>query len=137
MSFDPRGYGQSRPPARDFPTDFYQQDADDAAALMKALGYDRYALMGWSDGAISAVMHTASHPSAVERPIIFGGNAYMTKDDIDAFESTRDVEATWSKRMKETHYPVYGQEGLQVCDSVGIVTVQPGHSRRCVCSLCV
>ena len=24
VAFDPRGYGQSRPPARDFPLDFYQ-----------------------------------------------------------------------------------------------------------------
>ena len=30
VSFDPRGYGQSRPPRRDFPVDFYQQAADDA-----------------------------------------------------------------------------------------------------------
>ena len=37
-SFDPRGYGNSRPPARDFPPDFYQRDADDGAALMDALG---------------------------------------------------------------------------------------------------
>lgn len=113
VSFDPRGYGQSRPPARDFPIDFYQQDADDAAALMKALGHEKYVLMGWSDGAISAVMHAASHPAAVEKLVIFGGNAYLTKEDIEAFEATRDVEGTWSKRMKETHYPVYGAEGLQ------------------------
>lgn len=120
VSLDPRGYGKSRPPARDFPIDFYQQDADDAAALMKALGFERYALMGWSDGAISAVMHAASHPDAVERLIIFGGNAYLTKEDIEAFEATRDVEGTWSKRMKETHYPVYGAEGLQTMWSAAI-----------------
>jgi valacyclovir hydrolase len=27
ISFDPRGYGRSRPPAREFPIDFYQQDS--------------------------------------------------------------------------------------------------------------
>ena len=113
VSFDPRGYGRSRPPARDFPDGFYQRDADDAAALMKVLGHERYALMGWSDGAISAVMHAASYPDAVECLVIFGGNAYLTPLDREAFEATRDVEATWSKRMKETLYPVYGADGLQ------------------------
>jgi len=113
VSFDPRGYGQSRPPERDFPLDFYQRDANDGAALMAALGHTRYAVMGWSDGAISSVFLAAAHASNVERLIMFGGNAYMTKEDIDAFEATRDVEGTWSKRMKATHYPVYGAEGLQ------------------------
>lgn len=103
VSYDPRGYGQSQPPERTFPLDFYQRDADDAAALMKALGHEKYAVMGWSDGAISAVMLAASHAPAVDRLVMFGGNAYLTKEDIAAFEDTRDVEATWSKRMKETH----------------------------------
>ena len=115
VSYDPRGYGKSRPPERDFPIDFYQRDADDAAAVMAALGHTKYAVMGWSDGAISAVKLAAKQQAAgvIDRLIIFGGNAYLTKEDIEAFEATRDVEATWSKRMKETHYPVYGAEALQ------------------------
>ncbi|EOD25067.1 Valacyclovir hydrolase [Emiliania huxleyi CCMP1516] len=64
VSCDPRGYGQSRPPVRDFPPDFYQRDADDAAAVMRALGHERYAVMGWSDGAIAAVMLAASQRAA-------------------------------------------------------------------------
>merc|ERR1719313_171665 len=31
VSLDPRGYGQSRPPSRRYPRDFYHVDADDAA----------------------------------------------------------------------------------------------------------
>lgn len=38
VSFDPRGYGKSIPPKRDFPLDFYHRDAEDAAELMKQLG---------------------------------------------------------------------------------------------------
>ena len=113
VSFDPRGYGSSRPPERDFPIDFYQRDADDAAALMKSLGHSKYAVMGWSDGAISAVFLAANHAANVDRLVCFGGNAYLTEADIEAFEATRDVEATWSKRQKATHYPTYGAEGLQ------------------------
>jgi valacyclovir hydrolase len=109
VSYDPRGYGQSRPPVRDFPVDFYQRDADDAAAVMRALGHDRYAVMGWSDGAIAAVKLAAANKHAVTKLVIFGGNAYMSANDAEAFESLRDI-SKWSKRMLETHLPVYGDD---------------------------
>ena len=80
VSFDPRGYGQSRPPRRDFPVDFYQQDADDAAALMAALGHTEYNVVGWSDGSIAAVLLAAKQKAAVGKLVIFGGNAYFTKE---------------------------------------------------------
>nr|BAC25206.1 unnamed protein product [Mus musculus] len=38
-AWDPRGYGFSRPPDRDFPRDFFERDAKDAVDLMKALQY--------------------------------------------------------------------------------------------------
>ena len=38
IAFDPRGYGKSIPPNRDFPLDFYHRDADDAFGLMQHLG---------------------------------------------------------------------------------------------------
>ncbi|XP_077389842.1 valacyclovir hydrolase isoform X2 [Festucalex cinctus] len=36
VGWDPRGYGQSRPPDRDFPLDFFERDARDAVDLMRA-----------------------------------------------------------------------------------------------------
>ena len=38
IAFDPRGYGKSIPPKRDFPLDFFHRDADDAVGLMQKLG---------------------------------------------------------------------------------------------------
>ena len=35
IAWDPRGYGKSYPPVRDFPDFFYERDADDAVQLMK------------------------------------------------------------------------------------------------------
>lgn len=35
IAWDPRGYGHSRPPDRDFPVDFFERDAQDAVDLMK------------------------------------------------------------------------------------------------------
>ena len=38
VAFDPRGYGKSIPPKRDFPMDFFLRDANDGAELMASLG---------------------------------------------------------------------------------------------------
>lgn len=35
VAWDPPGYGKSRPPEREFPTDFYEKDADAAYNFMK------------------------------------------------------------------------------------------------------
>lgn len=110
VSFDPRGYGKSRPPVRDWPEDFYHRDAADACAIMKDLGFDKFSVIGWSDGANAAVILAAKFPEAVKKLVIFGGNAWVEQEDIDAYEATRDVKANWSKRMLDLHVPVYGEE---------------------------
>ena len=61
---DARGYGKSRPPVRQFPLDFYEQDAQDCAALMDVIGCQSYAVSGWSDGAIIAMLVTLRRPPA-------------------------------------------------------------------------
>ena len=48
VAFDPRGYGKSIPPKRDFPADFFARDADDAAGLMETLGKTWTTQMGKS-----------------------------------------------------------------------------------------
>jgi len=115
ISFDPRGYGKSRPPTRDFPTDFYLRDAQDGLAVMDALGErgKPFDLLGWSDGANAAVHLTAAYPERVRRLVIFGGNSWVSQEDVAAYEATRDVKATWSNRMRAALEDVYGEQGLQ------------------------
>ena len=114
-SFDPRGYGKSRPPARRFPADYYHRDAADAVAVADALFGPNadFDLMGWSDGANAAVILAAQHPHRVRRLVVFGGNSYLTEEDIAAYEATRNVAESWSKRMREPLEAVYGAEELQ------------------------
>ena len=38
VSFDPRGYGKSIPPKREFQGNFFEQDAEDAAEFVYKLG---------------------------------------------------------------------------------------------------
>eukprot|EP00435_Cladocopium_sp_Y103_P037352 s965_g9.t2 len=114
VAFDPRGYGKSRPPGRRYPADFYHleagrkagsKDAQDAAGIMDTLGINSYHVMGWSDGAISATILAANRPAAVKKLAVFGIQGFITKED-----GLRDVEKAWSKRMLDTHRPVYGDD---------------------------
>src|SRR5579872_2594313 len=68
---DPRGYGRSRPPERDYPLNFYHRDASDMFALMSALGHDRFSIMGWSDGGNVAAIMAARSPEHVLKLVVF------------------------------------------------------------------
>ena len=129
---DPRGYGRSRPPERDFSEDFFQRDADDMAELMTSLGYDRYLLAGWSDGANSAVLLAADHPCRVKKLVIWGGNSFISADDIAKMERLRQI-SVWSDRVRQNLVAVYG-DSLQdlwsrYCD--GIQAIFRSQGRIC------
>ena len=109
ITFDPRGYGKSRPPKREFPLDFYQQDAEDCVALMASLCCDSYAVGGWSDGGIIGLLLTLAHPEQVTQLLVWGGNAYITQEDIEGYEKTRSL-SSWSPRMLESLGTVYGDD---------------------------
>ena len=106
---DARGYGRSRPPTRQFPLDFYEQDAQDCAALMEAIGCQFYAVGGWSDGAIVSLLLTLQQPQRVEKLVIWGGNAYLAFEDVEAYETTR-LLSSWSQRMIDAMGAIYGEE---------------------------
>lgn len=106
---DPRGYGQSRPPHRDYPPDFYTRDAADMFALMTALGHARFAVMGWSDGANIATIMAATNPARVSRLVVFGGQSFLTAEEISAFNHIRKIDA-WSPRAAQAMRAVYGDD---------------------------
>lgn len=116
IALDPRGLGGSTTGTsdstkieRDYPPDFYIRDALDAGAVMAELGYDKYHVMGWSDGANTAV-HLAAHPEtreAVKKLVIWGGNANVTQGDCEAWESLRSIE-NWSDRMRNDKAAIHG-----------------------------
>lgn len=105
---DPRGYGRSRPPERTFPLDFLQLDAEDMATLMTTLGHERFMVAGWSDGANVAALLTIGEPVRVMKLVMWGGNSYISDEDVARIESVRSL-STWSKRMRERMEAVYGE----------------------------
>jgi valacyclovir hydrolase len=118
---DPRGYGRSRPPDRDFSEDFFTQDARDMASLMEGLGHRTFHVAGWSDGGNSAVLLAAAFPEKVLKLVVWGGNSYFTQEDVDQIEGTRSISG-WSSRMRTSLESVYGSSLQSIwsgyCDGI-------------------
>ena len=108
VGFDPRGYGKSRPHKRDFSApEFYRRDARDAAGVMTSLGFQKFSVLGWSDGGVSGIIAAAMFPSRVQKLVVWGSNAYVSDEDVELVEITRDVDQ-WSNRMKVAMEMTYG-----------------------------
>ncbi|QHN03971.1 alpha/beta hydrolase [Granulicella sp. WH15] len=106
---DLRGYGQSRPPKRDFPLGFYPRDAEEMYQLMSGLGFARFAVMGWSDGANVGTLMALQHPESVTQLVVWGGNSFLSAEELHVFQSIRSL-STWSSRAIEPLAEVYGDE---------------------------
>ena len=79
VAFDPRGYGESRPPNRDFsikPVHFLEQDAMDAHELMQQLGFNSYSVLGWCNGATAGMILAARQPQAISKLVILVGQIF-------------------------------------------------------------
>uniref|UniRef100_A0A8C5NYG5 Biphenyl hydrolase like n=1 Tax=Jaculus jaculus TaxID=51337 RepID=A0A8C5NYG5_JACJA len=111
VAWDPRGYGQSRPPDRDFPADFFERDAKDAVDLMKALKFKQASLLGWSDGGITALIAAAKYPAYIRKMVIWGANAYVTEEDDRIYQGIRDV-SKWSEKARKPLETLYGYDYL-------------------------
>ncbi|XP_060073812.1 valacyclovir hydrolase-like [Ylistrum balloti] len=112
VAMDPRGYGRSIPPERDWPLEFLQRDADDALQLCKTLGFRKISVLGWSDGGNTGMILAGKEPSLVSKLVVWGANAFVSEKDIDAFEKIRDI-SSWSDRMREPFVKLYGLEYFQ------------------------
>jgi valacyclovir hydrolase len=95
---DLRGYGASAPPARDFPIDFYQRDADDAASLLDALGCGPVVVLGFSDGGESALLLAATRPDLVRGVIAWGVCGIISPAMAASAEKMLPVEAWGADR---------------------------------------
>ncbi|XP_067618520.1 valacyclovir hydrolase [Eurosta solidaginis] len=107
IAWDPPGYGNSRPPARQFGLDFFQRDAQRAVDLMQALGRYKFSILGWSDGGITGLIVAGRFAECVEKLVIWGAGAYLNADEVKALQAIRDVQ-NWSPRMREPMEKVYG-----------------------------
>ncbi len=92
---DLRGYGRSAPP-RDFPLDFYERDAADMAALLQQTGHVPAHVLGWSDGAIVALVLAVTHPELVRTLIVVSGEAHILPEEQEGWRLLVDT-SQWSE----------------------------------------
>ncbi|MGH8597716.1 MAG: alpha/beta fold hydrolase, partial [Gammaproteobacteria bacterium] len=123
----------TRPPARDFPDDFYRRDARDMAELLDALELAPAVVLGWSEGAAVALWLAALRPARVSHVAIWGGISEVNDEDIAIFEARRDV-AGWPARAREAMTTIYGDGYWQAtwegwCDVMLRLHAQGGDAR--------
>lgn len=111
IGWDPPGYGYSRPPERDF-NDFYRKDAKIAAQLMRTIGIEKYSLLGWSDGGITALIIAANNRENVEKLVVFGSNSYVNEEDKRLINNIKDLNK-WNPKAKQSFIELYGEELFQ------------------------
>ncbi|XP_055523792.1 valacyclovir hydrolase [Wyeomyia smithii] len=109
IAWDPPGYGKSRPPEKQFGLDFYEKDAETAVQLMEKVGFQKFSVIGWSDGGITGLIMAGRKAKQVEKLVVWGANAYITRKEADIYKNIRDV-SKWSPRMREPMEAVYGKE---------------------------
>ncbi|XP_058450955.1 valacyclovir hydrolase [Malaya genurostris] len=112
IAWDPPGYGKSRPPERQFGLDFFARDADAACSLMEQLGFQKFSVVGWSDGGITGLIMAGCKPEQIEKLVVWGSNSYISPTEAKIYENIRDV-SKWSARMREPMEAIYGKEGFQ------------------------
>ena len=70
LRFDQRGTGLSD---RDVPEISFEAHVRDLETVIDAAGFERFAIIGLSQGAASAIVYTANHPGRVSHLVICGG----------------------------------------------------------------
>ena len=107
---DLRGYGASRPPARDFPADFYQRDADDMAALLDTVAPGPVVAIGFSDGGESALLLAAARPDLVRGVVAIGVCGLISQAMADSVRGWLPVER-WEREHPEWRQDIVEQHG--------------------------
>src|SRR5947208_1003099 len=90
IMFDKRGVGLSDP-VQGTPT--FEERMDDIRAVMDAVGSERAALLGFSEGAALSALFAASHPERTTRLILYDGFAVGTMVEGVPVEQTVGEQA--------------------------------------------
>jgi pimeloyl-ACP methyl ester carboxylesterase/cell wall-associated NlpC family hydrolase len=110
---DCRGHGQSSNPNHSYS---FREMADDVAALVRALGYERAHIIGHSNGGNVALVTLLEHPEVVQTCIPQAANAYVSADLVAREPRLFDPERVarespgWMNEMIALHGLTHGPE---------------------------
>ncbi len=110
---DCRGHGRSNNPHMSYS---FKELADDAAAFVHAMGYERAHIIGHSNGGNVALVTLMEHPEVIQTCIPQAANAYVTRYLIEREPKVFDPERVarevpaWLDEMIALHSEVNGPE---------------------------
>lgn len=66
--------------------------------LFFALGYEKYSILGWCNGGISAIIMAARLGQNIDKLVVWGSNTFVSDNDVAVIKSHMDIE-TWTPFM--------------------------------------
>jgi len=122
---DSRGHGRSTRDARPYS---YELMASDVLAVMDTLNLEKAGLVGWSDGACTALILSAKAPARVAGVFFFGCN--MDPSGTKEFEFTPILGRCISRHMKDyAQLSATPDQFNEFSDAVGLMQrTQPNYS---------
>jgi pimeloyl-ACP methyl ester carboxylesterase len=124
---DSRGHGHSTRDGRPYS---YELMASDVLAVMNALHFDRAALVGWSDGACTALILAAKHPGRVAGVFFFACN--MDPTGVKPFEPAPTLNRCFSRHTEDyKQLSATPDQFKQFVEDVGLMQrTQPNYSEQ-------
>lgn len=124
---DSRGHGRSTRDAQPFS---YELMASDVLAVMDVLHLENAALVGWSDGACTALVLAASVPSRIAGVFFFGCN--MDPGGLKTMEETPALNRCFSRHRKDyTELSTTPEQFEQFVQALGLMQrTQPDYSAQ-------
>jgi len=110
---DCRGHGRSNNPNMSYS---FKELADDVAAFVRVMGYERAHMIGHSNGGNVALVTLMEHPEVIQTCILQAANAYVTRYLIEREPVVFDPERVareapqWREEMIALHEEANGKD---------------------------
>ncbi|CAG2109251.1 unnamed protein product [Medioppia subpectinata] len=105
------GWGRSRPPVRKYGTGVYDNDAECLHQLMQELNYNKYSIIGLSDGANVALRMATKYQQSVESLILVSVYTFMGNESLKALTSSQSVD-NWNKDKLQSYLQSYDNKDV-------------------------
>ncbi|XP_078492786.1 serine hydrolase BPHL-like isoform X2 [Ciona intestinalis] len=109
VAFDPRGWGWSMDARREYKEEDLITDAEDAAALMERLGFEKYSVFGFCWGGNIALKLASTYNTRVIKLVVSGAFSLINRGQMQQFEHLFDIR-NWSPRILESFQEFYGAD---------------------------
>lgn len=115
LIYDRRGYGQSSPFGKEARTTKYlHEEAEVLFALLDALGIQRVALFGHSDGGSIALLAAALRPGQVDAVVTEGAHVFVEEAGLSGILEARAMLASTDLRERLVRYHGAKTDGRDV-----------------------